>query len=105
MKYTVEELLDENEKSPYRMWVDDLDVKSKARIQARVLRFAQGNLGDSKSVGDGVFEARFFFGPGYRLYFGVIDGKIVLLLCGGDKSSQKRDISKAKTALRDFLKA
>lgn len=55
-----------------------------------------GNFGDYQSVGDGVFELRLHFGAGYRIYFGVVDNTIVLLLCGGDKSSQARDIVRAK---------
>lgn len=55
-----------------------------------------GHLGDTKFIGEGLFELRIFFGPGYRLYFGTQGPKIVILLCGGDKSSQKKDIAKAK---------
>lgn len=66
------------------------------RIRKRLLRIENGNLGDYKSVGDGVFELRFFFSSGYRVYFGFDGETIVLLLCGGDKSSQAKDIKKAK---------
>ena len=55
-----------------------------------------GNVGDAKSVGDGVFELRFDFGPGYRVYYTEREGEIIVLLAGGDKSSQKQDIEKAK---------
>jgi len=57
-------------------------------VQARILRFEMGNLGDHKEVGAGVWKARFDFGPGYRLYFGRRDRELVLLLTGGDKKSQ-----------------
>ena len=61
-----------------------------------------GYYGDYKSVGDGVFELRFFFGPGYRIYFAEEDDTIVILLCGGDKSTQAKDIEKAKEYLKDY---
>jgi putative addiction module killer protein len=73
-----------------------------ARIQARIFRFQLGNLGDVKSVGEGVLEARFHFGAGYRLYFGQDGGQLVVLLIGGDKSSQTKDIDKAKVFWKDF---
>ncbi len=56
----------------------------------------QGNLGDVKTVGQNLFEMRFFFGSGYRIYYTISDETLVLLLCGGDKSTQKKDIGKAK---------
>ncbi|HEY1303604.1 MAG TPA: type II toxin-antitoxin system RelE/ParE family toxin [Vicinamibacterales bacterium] len=65
------------------------------RIQARVLRFSTGNLGDHKSVGRGVWEARVMFGPGYRIYFGKDGAQLVLLLLGGDKSTQTADVRRA----------
>lgn len=65
-----------------------------------MLRFESGNLGDSKSVGEGVFETRFNFGPGYRVYYGRESQTLVLLLCGGDKSTQGKDIQQAKAFWR-----
>jgi putative addiction module killer protein len=76
-----------------------------ARIQARVLRFEKGNLGDHKTVGGGVWEARLDFGPGYRLYFGKEGAAVILLLVGGDKSSQSKDIAAAKRYWADFSEA
>lgn len=75
----------------------------RARISARVVRFEAGNLGDAKNLGEGVWEARFMFGPGYRLYFGVQDGRLILLLVGGDKRTQRSDITEAKHYWREFL--
>ena len=76
-----------------------------ARIQARVLRFENGNLGDHKNVGGGVWEARLDFGPGYRLYFGKDGIALILLLAGGDKASQSKDITEAKRFWKDFREA
>jgi putative addiction module killer protein len=81
----------------FEKWLDGLrDRKAKTRIAIRIRRLEDDLLGDTKPVGDGVSELRLDYGPGYRLYFvrrGVI---VILLLCGGDKSSQARDIVRAK---------
>ncbi|RKU17208.1 addiction module killer protein [Candidatus Poribacteria bacterium] len=82
---------------PFTEWSNSIrDKRVKNRIQARLQSVKLGNLGDHKSVGDGVWELRLNFGPGYRIYYGEVDDTIVLLLCGGDKSSQKMDIEHAK---------
>jgi len=81
-----------------------LDAATRARVQARILRFETGNLGDHKQVGDGVWEARLAFGPGYRVYFGKSGRELVLLLLGGDKGSQRKDIKRAKEAWATYLK-
>ena len=78
-------------------WFNRLkDNLVKTRIAVRIRRMQLGNVGDAKSVGDGVFELRFDFGPGYRVYYTEREGEIIVLLAGGDKSSQKQDIEKAK---------
>ena len=79
------------------------DRVGKTRIQARIDRLEDGNLGDCKSVGKGVSEARLDFGPGYRVYFSRRGVEIIVLLCGGDKSSQFQDI-KAALAIAAQLK-
>ena len=77
-------------------WLTDLrDVQARARIAKRLDRLADGNFGDTKSVGGSVSELRFTFGPGYRVYFTQRDRIVVILLCGGDKSTQARDIDRA----------
>ena len=92
---------DANGREPFSIWLQSIqDTKAHDRIQARLDLIELGSLGDYGSVGDGVFELRFHFGAGYRIYFGQIDNTIVLLLCGGDKSSQRRDIARAKTYWR-----
>ena len=78
-------------------WIAELrDVEARARIRVRIRRMSLGNPGDVKALGDGISEMRFSFGPGYRVYFTQRDAKLVLLLAGGDKSSQSRDIERAK---------
>lgn len=96
----VREYLTAAGKNPYREWLDTLDVTLRARVQARVLRFSTGNLGDHKSVGGGVWEARVMFGPGYRIYFAKDGLRLVLLLLGGDKSTQSADIARAQESGR-----
>ena len=84
-------------------WLGHLrDAKARARILVRLHSVGLGNLGDAKSVGEGVRELRVHVGPGYRIYFAQTGRTVVLLLCGGDKSSQKRDIERAKRMLRDI---
>lgn len=100
----VREYLTAEGHNPYRAWLASLDRAVRARVQARVLRFELGNLGDHKSVGEGVWEARLDFGPGYRLYFGQEGEVLVLLLCGGDKSTQTRDIRDAKAHWKRYSK-
>jgi putative addiction module killer protein len=83
---------------PFEDWLDGFrDAVGRARIQVRLDRIEQGNLGDNKSVGGGVRELRIDFGPGYRVYFAEDGPVIVLLLIGGDKSTQTKDI---KTAMK-----
>lgn len=78
-------------------WMKSLrDVRARARIVERLDRVSQGNLGDVAAVGDGVSELRIHYGPGYRVYFVRRGATVILLLCGGDKSTQKRDIAAAR---------
>ena len=104
MSFSVREYVDNTGRIPFRDWLANLDVTTRARVQARILRFETGNLGDHKEVGGGVCEARFDFGPGYRVYFGRRGRQLILLLTGGDKRSQKRDIRRAKESWRDYLR-
>jgi putative addiction module killer protein len=103
--YTVRELILRDGTVPFADWLAELDRTTRARIQARVFRFESGNLGDAKSVGGGVLEARLDFGPGWRLYFGIFRQSVVLLLVGGSKRTQPRDIACAQVYWHDFLEA
>ncbi|MDH7641146.1 type II toxin-antitoxin system RelE/ParE family toxin [Sphingomonas oryzagri] len=83
--------------STFAKWLRGLrDRKATAKIAIRIARMEAGLMGDVKSVGDGVSEARIAFGPGYRLYFTRRGEEVIILLAGGDKGSQERDIAKAK---------
>jgi putative addiction module killer protein len=84
-------------------WLSGLaDFKAKARVLARLRSATLGNLGDCEPVGEGVSEMRVHVGPGYRLYFMRVGTTVYLLLCGGDKGSQKRDIARAKRMAREL---
>jgi putative addiction module killer protein len=89
--------LQDDGSSPFDLWLDDLrDNEARSRIRLRLRRVILGNLGDYKPVGEGVYELRLDYGPGYRVYFGQEGNTIVVLLCGGDKRSQNQDIAQAK---------
>jgi putative addiction module killer protein len=104
VEIVVREYVDQHGSSPFRAWLRQLDISVRARIQARILRFETGNLGDHKLLGDGVWEARLPFGPGYRVYFGKSGRTLVLLLLGGDKRSQAKDIERAKAYWANYSK-
>ena len=92
-----------NGQVPFEEWLDDLDDKrAVARVLARLARVRRGNLGDCKPVGEGVSELRVDYGPGYRVYFGQKGRTLVVLLCGGDKRTQDRDIRLAKQFWQEF---
>lgn len=92
----------EDGECPFDLWMKGLrDGKGRGIILNRLDRVEDGNLGDCEPVGEGVFELRFSFGPGYRVYFGE-DGDLVVLLCGGTKNTQGSDILKAKSYWRDY---
>ena len=87
----------------FSSWLDELsDERAQVKIALRLDYITLGNLGDWKPVGDGVFEIRVHYGPGYRLYFMRKDRIVIILLAGGDKSSQARDIAAAKQIKRDI---
>ena len=102
MTYEIIIYQSENGKEPFNMWLDSIDIKDQMRILKRIDRLKLGNFGDSKSVGDYVCELRFTYGGGYRVYYGVKDNKIVILLCGGNKKTQNKDIESAKEFWRDY---
>ena len=94
---------DSNDREPFTAWLEGLrDPSVRRRILVRLRRVEQGNYGDYRSVQDGVYELRFQFGPGYRVYFGEDGDTVVVILGGGDKSTQNRDIDTAKACWKEY---
>jgi putative addiction module killer protein len=86
---------------PFIIWLESLDATLRHRIQERIDRLRLGNFGDSKALKNGIFELRCHFGAGLRIYYGI-DRNVIVLLCGGDKSTQKKDISQSKRFWQDY---
>ena len=102
-EHELREYVTANGKSPFRDWLHSLDdVEARVRVRVRLNRVRLGNFGDCKSVGEGVHELRLPFGPGYRVYFARSGAQIVLLLCGGMKKGQEKDIRTAKACWEDY---
>jgi putative addiction module killer protein len=94
--------VDEHGRVPFEAWVLDLDQRAQSKVTIGLVRLARGNLSNVEAVGAGVSELKLDWGPGYRVYFGQ-DGKtIVVLLCGGTKKRQGRDIAVAKMRWADY---
>jgi len=87
---------------PFAEWFGDLEPVTRAKIARVITRMEQGNLSDVKSVGAGVLECRIDFGPGYRVYFGRDGETLVILLTGGTKKRQQRDIEAAAAFWQDY---
>ena len=92
-------------RSPFRDWLNTLPLEVKARVQTRLVRLSQGNAGDYKTVGHGVVELRLHFGPGYRVYCGQIDRCAILILAGGSKRFQFKDIILARRRFIEFRRS
>jgi putative addiction module killer protein len=90
------EYLDQADRSPFRRWFDDVNAQAAARVAIALNRMEAGNLSNAKSLGEGVSEYRIDFGPGYRIYFGRDGSALIILLCGGTKKRQQRDIQLAR---------
>jgi len=90
-------------REPVEDWLAEMtDAKGRAKIRARVNQFRAGNPGKFRMVGPGIIELKIDFGPGYRVYYAKVGNKLVLLLCGGDKTTQSADIKKAGEYLNDY---
>ena len=98
----LQEYTDTNGSSPFAEWFNDLDALAATKIVTALVRVEQGNLSNTKGVGSGVLEYRIDFGPGYRIYFGKDGKRLVILLAGGTKKRQQRDIEAAKVRWEDY---
>lgn len=102
--YTLQIYVTKHGKLPFVDWLESLEDKMvRYRIKERLDRVALGNIGDYKYIAEGVLELRLDFGSGYRIYFGKEKNNLILLLCGGNKQSQKQDIKKAVYYWKDYL--
>jgi putative addiction module killer protein len=98
----VREYLDRRGYSPFSAWSDRLNREAAAKVAAALARIQQGNFSNAKGVGDGVYEYRIDFGPGYRIYFGKDGDRLVILLGGGTKKRQPEDIAMAIARWQDY---
>ena len=96
------EYLDKDGRSPFGLWRAELDVVARAKVTTALRRLAYGNVSNVKSVGEGVSELKIDFGPGYRVYFGRDGLELVILLAGGIKKRQQRDIVDARERWSDY---
>ena len=98
----IREYLDTEGRSPYAKWFNRLNPQAAAKVAAAVVRMEQGNLSSTKGAGAGVVECRINFGPGYRVYFGNDGDALIILLGGGTKKRQQKDIEIAQSLWRDY---
>ena len=98
----IREYLDDRGKSPYAVWHDRLEARAAAKISKGLYRLEQGNFSNAKGVGGGIFEYKIDFGPGYRIYFGKDGASVVIILGGGTKKRQRKDINTAKAYWQDY---
>ena len=94
--------LGSNGRSPFEAWFSELETLAAAKVAVALARLEQGNLSNAKGVGEGVLEYRINWGPGYRVYFGRDGDALIILLTGGTKQRQQRDIETAKSLWTDY---
>ena len=100
--FEIGEFEDARGRSPFRSWVRQLDRQAASRVTTALYRMEMGNLSNAKNIGGGVSEYRIDFGPGYRIYFGRDDDTLIILLGGGTKMRQQRDIEAALRLWREY---
>jgi putative addiction module killer protein len=101
--YTIVYYLTETGRKPFKEWLDSLrDITARQKVRIGLDRVRLGNLGRNRSVGEGVYELKIDYGPGYRVYYAIEKKASILLLIGGDKSSQDKDIALARKYWQDY---
>ena len=98
----IREYIDQEGSSPYAKWFNRLNAPAAAKVVTALVRIEQGNMSNTKSVGSGVFECRIDFGPGYRVYFGKDGDTPIILLGGGTKKRQQKDIQDARKIWKEY---
>ena len=98
----IREYVDAEGGSPYAKWFNRLNAPAAAKVATSLVRMEQGNLSNTKGVGAGVFECRIDFGPGYRVYFGRDGRTLIILLGGGTKKRQQKDVEQAKAIWKEY---
>jgi putative addiction module killer protein len=98
----VREYVDETDYSPFRAWFGSLDEQAAIKVTVALERIAKGHTSAMKALGDGVSEYKIDFGPGYRIYFGREGDRLVILVAGGTKKRQQKDIANAKVVWKDY---
>lgn len=102
MKVEIEQYIREDGTNPFEKWFDKLNAIAAAKVTTALYRMEQGNFSNVESVGEGVFEYKIHFGPGYRIYFGQEGQELVILVGGGSKKQQSNDIKKAKELWAEY---
>lgn len=103
IKYEIEIYSDKKGREPFTQWLETLESTERYRIKARLTRLAVGNFGDHKHIENSIYELRFITKSGFRIYYCIENNKIIILLTGGNKSNQQKDILKAKQYFTDYL--
>jgi putative addiction module killer protein len=98
----LQEYLDEKGRSPFENWFNRINAQAAAKVTTALVRLESGNTSNTKSVGGGVYELKIDHGPGYRVYFGYDGPKVVILLAGGTKKRQEKDIETAKMRWNNY---
>lgn len=102
MEVAVQEYIDESGRSPFAEWFDKLNAPAAAKVSTALYRMQAGNFSNVKSLRGGLFEYKINFGPGYRIYFGQHEDRLIILFGGGTKKQQNKDIDRARAAWKQY---